>query len=99
VVTLLTWLGHDVESAELRGYCKPEGATPHINAASATRPVARFEDLVGHSTFLGGTIFAFTMCLKQTFLGATKFLGAQKKFRGALPPNAPVATGMPAAMP
>ena len=39
--------------------------------------------------FLGGTIFAFTICLKQIFLCARKFGEAQKKFRGALPPNAP----------
>jgi len=28
------------------------------------------------------------LCLKQIFLGATKFGGAQKKFGGALPPSA-----------
>jgi len=48
-----------------------------------------------------GEDFCFTICLKQIFLGATKFggtkeiwghkrnLGAQKKFGGALLPNAP----------
>jgi len=36
------------------------------------RPVGRFQYLVGHNTFLGGKIFAFTVCLKHFFLGATK---------------------------
>jgi len=39
--------------------------------------------------FRGSKIFAFTICLEQIFMGATKFGGAQKKFGGPLPPNAP----------
>jgi len=40
--------------------------------------LARFQDLVGHNTILGVTIFAFNICLKHIFLGATKFGGTKE---------------------
>ena len=58
------------------------------------RPVARFQDLVGHNIFLGGKIFAFTVCLKQIFLGATKFGGHKKNLGGPWPRMPLVATGL-----
>jgi len=72
---------------------RPDGLTlnPWCRGRSLVwdaKPVARFQDLVGHYTFLGGKILAFTICLNQIFLGATKFGGAQKIWR-ALSPNAP----------
>jgi len=51
-------------------------------SALACRPVARFQDLVGHNTFLSGQDFCFHYMFKTNFLGATKFCGAQKKFGG-----------------
>jgi len=55
------------------------------------RPVARFQDLVGHYKFLErqDPCFHCTICLYQIFLGATKFEWAQIIFGGALTPYAP----------
>jgi len=58
------------------------------------RPVARFQDLVGHNIFLGGHDFAFTICLKHIFLGATKFGGNKRNLGGTAPECPPVATGL-----
>jgi len=58
------------------------------------RPVARFQYLVGHNTFLGGKDFCFYYILKTHFSGRNKIWGgARKKFGGALPPNAPPSRG------
>ena len=59
----------------------------HACVLRTYRPVTRFQYLEGHNAFLGGKIFAFTLCLKQIFLGATKFGGKKGNFWGALPPN------------
>ena len=56
------------------------------NTLQARNQFSRFG---GVQYIFRGMIFAFTICLKQIFLDTTKFGGAQKKFRGALPPNAP----------
>jgi len=45
------------------------------------------------NTFYGGKIFVFILCLKQIFMGTTKF-GVAQKNGGTLPPNAPVTTGL-----
>jgi len=50
-----------------------------------TRPVARFQDLGGTHTFLGGKIFVIIICLKQKFLSTTKFGGAQTILGGNCP--------------
>jgi len=47
-------------------------------AGCSSRPVARFQDLVGHNTFLGNMILAFTICSKKIFLVTTKFGEAQR---------------------
>ena len=52
------------------------------------RPVARFQDLVGHNTFLGRLDFCFYYMFRTNFSGRNKIWGAQKKFRGTLPPTA-----------
>jgi len=54
-----------------------------------SRPVARFQDLVGHNTFLGGHDFCFYYMFKTNFSGRNKIWGEQKKFRGELPPMPP----------
>ena len=52
------------------------------------RPIARFQDLVGHNIFLGGEkIFAFIMC-------GTKFGGHKRNFGGPWPRMPPVAMGL-----
>jgi len=52
--------------------------------------------LEGQNTFLGGERFCFYYIFKTNFSGSKKIWGEQKKFRGALPPNATprVATGL-----
>jgi len=40
-------------------------------------------------TYLLGNIFLYIVCLKQIFLGTTKFGVAQQNLGGALPPNTP----------
>ena len=44
------------------------------------RPVAPFQDLVGHNTFLGGQDFCFYYMFKTNFSERNKIWGAQKKF-------------------
>jgi len=59
-----------------------------------TRPVARFQYLVGHNTFLGGQDFCFYYMFKTNVSGRNKILGGTKKIGGTLLPNAPVAMGL-----
>jgi len=49
---------------------------------------------LGENTFLGGKIFVFIICLKQIFLGTTKFGEAQKFGGGTVPEYTPRATGL-----
>jgi len=49
------------------------------------RPVARFLCFGVKNTGLGGKIFVFMICLKQIFLGRTKFGGEQTDFGGNCP--------------
>jgi len=53
------------------------------------RPVARFQYLVGHNTFLRGQDFWFYYVFKTNFSGRNKICGRTKEIWGALPPNAP----------
>ena len=53
-----------------------------------SRPVARFQYLVGHNTFLGGKIFAFAICLKQIFWEQQN-LGGTKEIWGSTAPEYP----------
>jgi len=62
------------------------------------RPAARFQVLVGYNTFLGGKIFAFTVCLKQIFLGAAKFEGHKKNLGGTAPECPPWLRAWPGVM-
>ena len=51
------------------------------------RPVARFQDLVGHATFLGGQDFCFYYMFETNFSGRDKIWG------GTAPEFPPVSTG------
>jgi len=67
----------------------------HACVLRTYRPVTRFQYLVGHKTFLWGQDFCFTACLKQVFLGATKFGGNKRNFFGDTAAEcSPVATGL-----
>ena len=46
------------------------------------RPVARFQDLVGHNTFLGGHDFCFYYMFKTNFSGRNKIWGEQRNLGG-----------------
>jgi len=54
----------------------------------SARPVARFQYLMGHNTFLGGQDFCFYYVLKTNFSGRNKIWG------GTAPEFPPVATGL-----
>jgi len=53
------------------------------------RPVARFQDLVGHNTFLGGQDFCFYYMFETNFSGRNQIWADTKEIWGALPSNAP----------
>jgi len=57
-----------------------------FNARLITRPVARFQYLVGHNTFFGGQDFCFYYVLKTNFSVHNKIWGGTKKI---LEGNAP----------
>ena len=42
------------------------------NTFVKSRPVARFQDMVGHNTFLGGHDFCFYYMFETTFSGRNK---------------------------
>jgi len=56
-----------------------------VTTLCQTRPVAGFQYLVGHNTFLGGQDFYFYYMSKTNFSGR----GGTKEILGELPPNAP----------
>jgi len=56
--------------------------------------VARFQDLVGHNTFLRGQDSWFYYMFKSNFSGRNKIWGAQKKFWGYYSQMPPVAMGV-----
>ena len=59
------------------------------------RPAARFQDLVGHYTFLGGQDPCFYYMFKSNFSGRNKiWRGTKEIWRGTAPECAPVATGL-----
>ena len=69
-------------------------SNPPLCAGYRFRPVGRFWGLEGQNTFLGVHDFCYYI-FKTNFSGNKKPWGTQKKFEGALPPNAPpVATGL-----
>jgi len=50
------------------------------------RPVARFQYLVGHNTYLGGQGFCFYSMFKTKFSGRSKIWGGTKQIWGECPP-------------
>jgi len=59
----------------------------------SNRSITRFQVLGWQNIFLGGKIFVFIMCLKEIFLGPTKFWREQK-FGGTGPKYTPVAMSL-----
>ena len=59
------------------------------------RPVARFQELVGHNTFLGEQDFCFYYMFKTNFSGRNKIWGGHKRNLGGITPEyPPVATSL-----